>query len=525
MSLITGHLLLESGWPPGPALGEALKRAAEFEAKGVQDIGYILKRLRRDCPPPDPKLSLRAEPANFTEAIEAVTEADAANLVKVRRAMHQLLRVPIIERGAIMPDACPAGSAEATIPVGGAVAVRNALIPSAHSADICCSMAATFFTSESPVSALMEALMASTRFGYGGRAPEDRVDHPVLREEVWDNPFLNGLEDSAAAHLADQGDGNHFAFLGEMDVTPDLLTALSEAGHTAMADALRPHGVIGRVKVLVTHHGSRGLGAKVYTRGQKAAVKHTAKVAHDIPAAAAWLDVTEPEGAAYWEALQYVARWTRANHQLIHDRFLAACHAHEISRCGNEHNFVWKRGDLYLHGKGATPAWKDDAGRPLLGLIPLNMAAPILLVLGGDRTEYLSFAPHGAGRNVSRTALMREFRQPDGTPDTARIATLLAEATAGLDIRWWYKKADFSEGPLAYKSAIHVTAQIEQFGLARVIAQIRPLGSLMAGDAGPVPWKRDELELTWKQERAIGHRADRRKQHRLLQHGEAENDA
>ncbi len=35
-----------------------------------------------------------------------------------------------------MPDACPAGAGEAVIPVGGAIAVKNAIIPAAHSADV-----------------------------------------------------------------------------------------------------------------------------------------------------------------------------------------------------------------------------------------------------------------------------------------------------------------------------------------------------------------------------------------------------
>ena len=47
--------------------------------------------------------------------------------------------------------------------------------------------------------------MASTRFGPGGRKEEDGVLHPVLKEALWDNPFLQGLERHAPMHLADQG--------------------------------------------------------------------------------------------------------------------------------------------------------------------------------------------------------------------------------------------------------------------------------------------------------------------------------
>src|SRR5690606_4011533 len=142
------------------------------------------------------------------------------------------------------------------------------------------------------------------------------------------------------------------------------------------------------------------------------------------------------------------------------------------------HNFVWRRGDMYFHGKGATPAWKDSDGRPQLGLIPLNMAEPILLVLGADREEFLSFAPHGAGRNMSRTALKRKY------PDEASRRAAIERGTDGIDVRWYCGQPDISETPVAYKDAESVRSQIREFGLAEIVAEIRPLGCIMAGDSG-----------------------------------------
>ena len=74
------------------------------------------------------------------------------------------------------------------------------------------------------------------------------------------------------------------------------------------------------------------------------------------------------------------------------------------------------------HGKGATPAWSGVDGRPLPGLIPLNMASPILLCLGAGNEDFLGFAPHGAGRDISRTALRKRFQTKGGKPDRNRIA-------------------------------------------------------------------------------------------------------
>ncbi len=519
--MINGNDLLQAGWQPGPDIAVALQKAREYEERGIHDRDYILKLLRRDMPPPKTRIQLRTEHAPFSEAIEATCQEDVMNIGNVRRFMRELLTSPVIERGAVMPDACPAGQAAATIPVGGAIAVRNAIIPAAHSADICCSMYCTFFTSGKKVPPLLDDLMASTRFGMGGRKEEDWVPHPVLHEEVWQNPFLQGLERHAAMHMADQGDGNHFAYIGRLAVTQPFLDSLERQGHGGHAAELRGHS---ECFALVTHHGSRGLGAHVYARGHKAALAHVKREAEGIPDPAAWLDYGTDEGRDYWEALQYVSRWTLANHQSIHARFLEKAGAQRLAAFGNEHNFVWKRGDLFLHGKGATPAWKDEADRPLLGLIPLNMAAPILIVLGRDNADHLSFAPHGAGRNLSRTAISRPFKNDEGEIDEKKLAASLAETTAGLDIRWFYGKADISESPIGYKPAAQVKEQIERFGLADVIAEIEPLGCIMAGDSGPPPWIRRKQELTPKQLRAIDHRADRRKERTRLKHAADEED-
>lgn len=517
---------MEAGWEPGPIFAEMIVKLREYEERGICDKKYLLKLLAKDFGEPEPKVAMRAAPVKCAEAIRPENDEEKENVSKVRCKMSELLWVPVISQGAVMPDACPSGMKEATIPVGGAIAVENAIIPSAHSADVCCSMFASFYVQRSSTESEMDALTIATRFGPGGRHYDHLVEHSVNDEDVWSNPFLSGLRDYGRIHMADQGDGNHFSFLGEVAITPELIGKLRLAGYGELADELSgdsfdedgglPLEASGTdcrkmrqpltLRVLVTHHGSRGLGAHLFKRGQKAALKQTDKAARGIPSAAAWLDAQSDDGRAYWEALQYVGQWTRANHESIHERFLNNIGATKVASFGNEHNFVWKRGDVFMHGKGATPAWKDSDGRPLLGLIPLNMAEPILMVLGGDQSEFLSFAPHGAGRNVSRTKLRSRYG------DEATRKNVIAHHTQGLDVRWYCGKADLSETPVAYKNANQVKAQIQEFGLAEVVAEIRPLGCIMAGDTPRIDWKKRRKEqLSPKQKRQIQHRAERRK--------------
>jgi len=498
---IKSHDLIAAGWPEGRRFGHVLRRARELENSGLSRDDALLA-LEKEFPKYLPMILPRAEPSPLAEAIEAETPEEHANVATARARMHELLHVPVVKRGVIMPDACPAGSGRATIPVGGGIEVENGIIPGAHSADICCSMFATFFAANHPLGEMMDHLQKSTHFGAGGRPRGDQWKSAVLEEPVWNNPYLSGLRARAQDFLGTQGDGNHFAYIGRVQFSEAQRTSLANAGQTDLAQWIERRE--GEFHVLVTHHGSRGIGADVYKRGQVAARKWCTENAKGIPDAAVWLPVDSPEGSSYWDALQYISRWTRENHALIHEKFLQRLGQRALVQIGNEHNFVWKRGDVFYHGKGATPAWLDGEGRPQLGLIPLNMAREILLVLGANNDSFLSFCPHGAGRNMSRTAMLAPYRDTDGKIDPGRVQQALAETTAGLDIRWYSGSPDLSESPLGYKDATKVKAQIARFGLAQVVGEIQPLGCIMAGNSPEPPWVRARRE---KQAR---HRAERR---------------
>jgi tRNA-splicing ligase RtcB len=493
--------LIAAGWHEGRRLGAALRRARDLESTGLARADVVIA-LEAEFPKQLPVILPRYEPAPLAEAIEAETGEEAGNVALARQRMTELLHIPVVKRGVIMPDACPSGGGRATIPVGGGIEVKNAIIPGAHSADICCSMFATLFPANHPIGEMMDHLQKTTHFGPGGRPRGYQWASPVLQQPVWDNPFLSGLRSRAQDFLGTQGDGNHFSYIGRIQFSEAQRSAFEAAGYTELSDWIVRRD--GAFNVLVTHHGSRGLGADVYKRGQVAARKWCDENAKDIPDAAVWLPGDSPEGRAYWDALQYVARWTRENHALIHEALLRHLGQRALVQIGNEHNFVWKRGDSFFHGKGATPAWKDDSGRPLLGLIPLNMAREILLVLGANNDGYLSFCPHGAGRNLSRTAMLAPYKDSDGELDPARVNQALAETTAGLDIRWFGGAPDLSESPLGYKDATKVKAQIARFGLAAIVGEVQPQGCIMAGEAPEPHWVRA------RREKRASHKAARR---------------
>lgn len=460
--MIDGATLIAWGFKPGKQFKAFIAEANRMRAEGLSDERITLD-LQNRLPIEE---VMRTNGLPYAVFLDTASEAERQNALAVGAHMDALMRVPTIVAGAVMPDACPSGKQAGTIPVGGAVACRDAIHPGFHSSDICCSVAMTVFKRRDDPKALLDAVGAVTHFGPGGRAGMPDVA-PIrdLLAAMGANRFTKGLEAMAAGQFASQGDGNHFAFVGRL----------------ASSGAL----------VLVTHHGSRGFGAQLYKRGMAAAGRHTAIQAPQVPAHNGWLQASSEDGEAYWAALQMVRAWTKASHFAIHDMAARRIGNAVAQRFWNEHSFVFQKADgLFYHGKGATPSWAgfaaDDAG---LTLIPLNMSEPILVTQHKDRPDALGFAPHGAGRNASRTQHLR------GAPDGALAAELAALADRGLDIRSFCGTPDFSELPSAYKDAKSVTAQIEKYGLARVADSVVPYGSIMAGDwEADAPWRRKRGE-------------------------------
>lgn len=435
MMAFNGNDILALGFPPGPHIGAMIKAANEA---GKIDPVALAKLL-----PPEPLKLVDGRP--FALLAEAENDDEAQNLSSVTETMREMMRTPVIQAGAAMPDSCPAGPM-GTIPVGG-VASSEAIHPGMHSADICCSVAISVFRDKSPADVL-DTVNAATHFGPGGR--DDMTMPTRIAYRIAANRFTSPLAGIADHHFGTQGDGNHFAFVG----------TLKSSGDTA----------------LVTHHGSRGFGSRLYKAGMRLAEDYRKKLSAETLKANAWIPADTRDGDDYWEALQIVRDWTRANHFAIHDAIGVPS-----DRFWNEHNFVFRKTDgLFYHGKGATPAfdgWAADATD--LTLIPLNMAEPVLITRGKNNPSALGFSPHGAGRNFSRSEHRRRG-----------MGDLKAE-TAGIDARFFSGIPDPTELPSGYKNAGQVRRLIEKFDLAKVVDEVIPYGSIMAGDwEQNAPWKR-----------------------------------
>jgi tRNA-splicing ligase RtcB len=375
------------------------------------------------------------------------------------RAIEQLenaMRLPPAVGGALMPDAHVGYG----IPIGGVVALEDAVAPYMVGVDIACRMMLSVYEPEatgllenaSHRRDLTKAMREETRFGIGASfGPRERRDHAVLDDPDWGaTPQLKNLRGKAEAQLGTSGTGNHFVDAGEIVV--------GEAGAAALG--VEP----GTYFAILTHSGSRGVGAQIASRYSKLAKEVTPLPKH--MGHLAWLPLAHELGQEYWTAMNLAGRFASACHHTIHRALRKRLKLKPLATVENHHNFAWKETwqgrDVVVHRKGATPA---HAG--VLGVVPGSQGHDSFVVQGTGAEASIFSTSHGAGRTMSRKQAKQTI--PKRERDewlAARGVTLLG---SGMD-----------EAPQAYKDIEEVLA--EQRDLATPIARFRPRLVLMASD-------------------------------------------
>ena len=311
-----------------------------------------------------------------------------------KQQMELAMRLPVSLAGALMADA----HAGYGLPIGGVLAVENAVIPYAVGVDIGCRMALSVFD-ETPAFInryayqIKQALKENTHFGMEGGIPFEQEHEILERAEFQTDTFLKNLHGKAVRQLGSSGGGNHFVELGELELFENNSFNLP----------------VGRYVALLSHSGSRGLGTEIARR-----YSDLAREQCRLPREAghfAWLDMDSEAGQAYWMSMNLAGDYSKACHEQIHINMAKALGLKTLAGIGNYHNFAWRETlddgkEVIIHRKGATPA---HAGEP--GIIPGSMTMPGYLVKGRGVSESLSSASHGAGRAMSRQKAKESFTQ------------------------------------------------------------------------------------------------------------------
>lgn len=347
-------------------------------------------------------------------------------------AMEQIKNISempfIFKHVAVMPD-CHLGKGAT---VGSVIATKGAIIPAAVGVDIGCGMIAVKTIWKK--SDLPEDL-AKIRMGIDRRIPlfagsqnqkvtESAAKRIAELEEMGgdDIAFFDKLMSGWRMGLGSLGSGNHFIEV-TVDENDDVWAFL--------------------------HSGSRGIGNKIATHHIAIAQKvmemyHIPLVDRDL----AYLPEGTVQFADYIRQMNWAQHFALLNREEMMDRVLT-----ELSytmfgelrpfeeftgqRINCHHNFTQMENHLgenvWLTRKGAILASEGT-----YGLIPGSMGTASYVVRGKGNPVSFTSAPHGAGRNFSRTEARKRITMEE-----------LEKAMEGKE--WNHSEKFIDEAPAAYK--------------------------------------------------------------------------
>lgn len=322
--------------------------------------------------------------------------------------------------------------------------------------------------------------------GYGGREDLSFIeDNGRIRDadpaRVSEKAYLRGRD-----QLGTLGSGNHFVEIGVVDEIYDEKASLA-------------FGLFeGQITVMI-HTGSRGLGYQVCDDYIREMMKASQKYDIFLPdRQLGCAPVDSEEGRRYLSAMAAAANYAFANRQMIthwvRETFeqyfkigpeklglslvydvchnIAKIERHRLGPSGDEKT-------LCVHRKGATRAFSGDhpavpsryrgIGQPVL--IPGDMGRASFVLCGstGAMEETFGSTCHGAGRVMSRGRAIK----------AAKGRSLAKELQSrGVYVRAAGKVTLAEEMPEAYKNVSKVVQVVHDAGISRLVAKIRPLGSI-----------------------------------------------
>ena len=256
------------------------------------------------------------------------TDIDAAS----HEQMRQACSLPMARGAALMPDAHLGYG----LPIGGVLALENAVVPYAVGVDIACRMKLSVIdlppeTLDKNFDRYRAALESGTRFGVGA-VHEKPHDHAVLDADWTVTRVTREHRDKARRQLGTSGSGNHFVEFGVLTLTEAAPDLQLEAGkYTAM----------------LSHSGSRGPGAAVCNTYSSIAQLKLPPKYRDL-GRLGWLELDSEAGQEYWAAMSLMGQFAAANHDVIHRLVTHLLGARVIAGVENHHNFAWKEVHLSL---------------------------------------------------------------------------------------------------------------------------------------------------------------------------------
>jgi len=281
--------------------------------------------------------------------------------------------------------------------------------------------------------------------------------------------------------LGTLGSGNHFTEVGWVKEVYD-------------EEAARVLGLHQGAITIFIHTGSRGYGYQICDDSIRTMLRASEKYGVQLPdRQLCCAPIRSPEGEAYIAQMACGANYAFANRQMIthyvretlekdlgvspreHGASVVYDVCHNIGKF-ETHRVEGEERTVFVHRKGATRAFPPGhpqiperyrgIGQPVF--IPGDMGRYSYVLVGTERAyeETWGSTCHGAGRMMSRKEAKRQARKRNIPREMeARHILVRAAGRATID----------EEMPDAYKDVADVVDACQAAGIARKVAQLRPL--------------------------------------------------
>jgi len=341
----------------------------------------------------------------------------------------------------LMPDT----HAGMGMPIGGVVALENAICPNMVGVDIGCGVLAVKTNIQEISIEKLKQILGKIRtiIPLGFKHHKQPHEHKVFDNPLWDNTIICKREkDSATKQIGTLGSGNHFIEIQK--------------------------GNDGFIWFMI-HSGSRNLGKQVADYYNKVAIELCRRWKQEeiIKNKLAILPIETAEAQDYIEEMSLCLEFSNANRDLmanfIKDIFNEIIGNVIFDESINiQHNYATIEHhygkNVWVHRKGATLAREN-----IIGIIPGSQGTSSYIVKGLGNETSLQSCSHGAGRTMSRTKARNELdlKQEQEKLDKKGIL----HAIRG--------RNDLEEASSAYKD-IDVVME-EQKDLVEILIKLQPL--------------------------------------------------
>jgi tRNA-splicing ligase RtcB len=313
--------------------------------------------------------------------------------------------------------------------------------------------------------------------GYGLAADLERIEEGGRMADAKPEYVSERARQRQKREMGTLGSGNHYLEVQEIVRVSD-------------PDTARAFGLAVGEIVIAIHCGSRGLGHQIGTEFLRDMAIEDSRLGLALPdRELACSPIDSALGHRYLGAMRAAINCAFANRQIIGHLLRQALSAvlpgatvgllfdvsHNTCKV-EDHEIDGRPRSLFVHRKGATRAFGPGhptlpeplraAGQPVFVGGSMGTASWILAGTAASESRAFSSACHGAGRSMSRHQARKNWRGDD-------VVAMLAQR--GTVIRSPSMRGVAEEAPGAYKDVAAVIDATHDAGLARKVAELRPL--------------------------------------------------